>query len=125
MTQPETAELLRRGYVSQCEEGPWGEAAAAAVLLAFPAIAADARFTENVPLSGVDWEEVLADSTWSSAERFLIATAAALWLGRGRVTVDVAQVAWLDDRFFRVWHDMITAACTGRIPGQPGEEAAS
>jgi hypothetical protein len=71
-----------------------------------------------VDRSGVNWDAVLADRSWSTGERFLLATAGALWNGRN-VKADVAQVAYLDDTFFTVWLAMIAAARTGRVP-RPG-----
>lgn len=108
-------ENLRQTYVRQCSSEPWGEAAAVAVLLRFERISGDNRFASRTDQDGVDWPEVLADSTWSSTERFLIASAAALWNSRNGA-VDLSRIAWLDDTFWQVWHDMVIAARTGRIP---------
>ena len=113
-------EDLREMYVRQCSADPWGEAAAVAVLLGFGRISGDNRFASHTDRAGVSWGEVLADSTWSPSERFLIASAAALWNGR-HGPVDLSRVSWLDDTFWGVWHEMVLAARTGRIPG-PGEE---
>jgi hypothetical protein len=88
------------------------------VLLRFGPIAADERLARHVDLGGVDWDAVLADRSWSPAERFLLATAAGLWTGR-RTHADISRVAFLDDVFFAAWQDMVTAARTGRVPGDP------
>lgn len=94
--------------------GPWGEAAAVAVLLDFEPIAGDERFGQYVNRSGVDWASVL-DENWSTGERFLIASAAGLWTGTAH-GADVSAMSRLSDDFHRVWQAMITAARTGETP---------
>lgn len=115
---------LREKHIREISQEPWGEAAAVAVLLGFERITGDNRFEAHVDQTGVHWDEVLADGTWSPSERFLIASAAALWNGRNG-QVDLSRVSWLDDRFWRVWHDMVIAARTGRIPARHEEETES
>lgn len=106
---------LRDEYLGACSRQPWGEAAAVAVLLGFEALASDGRLARRTSSSGVDWDAVLDDRTWSPSERFLVATAAGLWRGR-RTQADISRVPFLDDAFFAVWLDMVTAARTGRVP---------
>jgi hypothetical protein len=110
---------LREQYSRSCAREPWGEAAAVAVLLGFGPVAGDDRFCRHAGTDYVDFTAVLAERTWSTAERFLIATAAALWTGR-RTDADMSRVAFLDDRFFGTWQAMITAARTGRVPPAEG-----
>ena len=102
---------LRADYMRRCAQGPWGEAAAVAVLLGFGPLAEDERLARRVDRGGVDWGAALADRSWSPSERFLLATAAGLWAGR-RTQADISRVAFLDDVFFAVWQDMITAVRT-------------
>jgi hypothetical protein len=110
---------LRGQYIRETAREPWGEAAAVVVLLGFDPIAHDDRFAEHTSPSGVDWDSVMADKTWSPTERFLIATAAGLWSGR-RTMADISRVTRLDGRFLRTWLEMISAAVDGRVPeGQP------
>jgi hypothetical protein len=116
---------LRGNHMLGCAKEPWGEAAAAAVMLRFDRIAADRRFSDHVDPQGADWGAILDDVTWSTTEWFLIATAAGLWTGRRSAKVDISEIGSLDDEFFGVWHDMITAYRTGRIPASPGQGAAS
>ena len=108
---------LREQYTRQSSQAHWGEAAAVAVLLGFTPIAGDDRLARHASPDGIAWEAVLADKTWSSTERFLIATAAALWGGR-RTMADISQVTRLDDDFFRTWLDMVNAAMEGHVPGR-------
>lgn len=115
---------LRQQYTRASARERWGEAAAVAVLLKFEPIAADDRFAVHVTRSGVDWDDLLADQTWSLTERFLIATAAGLWTGRC-TQADISRVAFLDDTFFAAWAAMITAARTGCIPRAGGGEGLS
>ena len=105
---------LRAEYAAACARQRWGEAAAVAVLLGFRPIAAHRGFYPHVSAGGVNWDTVLA-VPWSSAERFLVETAAALWRGQG--TAEISQVAFIDDSFFAAWLAMITAARSGRVPG--------
>jgi len=95
--------------------GPWGEAAAVAVLLAFDPIAGRREFTRHATAGGVHWDKVLADPCWSTGQRFLIATAAGLWTGRAH-GADVCRVPFLDDEFYAVWLAMVTASRTGKVP---------
>jgi hypothetical protein len=106
---------LRQHYVSTTRREPWGEAAAVAVLLGFAPVAADKRFYAHAGRDGIDWDAVLADETWSSGERFLIATAAGAWHGR-RTLIDISRVAWLDDRFLATWLNIVRARIHGRVP---------
>ena len=119
---------LRQHYVNGTRREPWGEAAAVAVLLGFDQVAADKRFYVHVDPDGVDFDAVLADKTWSSGERFLIATAAGAWHGR-RTLIDISRVAWLDDTFLTAWLAIIHARINGRVPDwqsqaepQPGDD---
>ena len=96
--------------------GPWGEAAAVTVLLAFEPIASRWEFARHVTRSGVHWAEARDEPAWSDGERFLIATAAGLWTGRPH-GADVSRVSWLDDRFYACWLAMVTASRTGKVPG--------
>lgn len=114
---------LRREYILTTVTEPWGEAAAVAVLLGFEPVAADKRFAAHARRDGIDWDAVLADATWSSGERFLIATAAGAWNGR-RTMVDISRVAWLDDRFLQTWLAIIQARLDGRVPADAEELAA-
>jgi hypothetical protein len=114
---------LRQQYVTGTRREPWGEAAAVAVLLGFEPVAADKRFAMHVRRDGVDWDAVLADETWSSGERFLIATAAGAWSG-SRTLIDISRVAWLDGRFLRAWLAIIHARINGRVPDSTGTPAA-
>lgn len=107
---------LREQYVRQTSREPWGEAAAVAVLLGFEPIASDNRLARHADRDGIAWDAVLADKTWSTGERFLIATTAGAWKGR-RTQVDISRVAYLDDAFFSVWIDIIFACRHGHIPG--------
>ncbi len=104
---------LREAYTRQ--DAGSGEHAAVAVLLGFARIAGDERFGRRARRSGVDWVAVLADRTWSPAERFVVATAAGLWSGR-RTEVDISRVAFLDEGFYAVWLAMLAARRTGRVP---------
>jgi len=115
---------LREKAVRRCSAGPWGEEAAVAVLLGFDRIAGDRRFWMHVDQAGVDFDPILADDTWSTTERFLIATCACLWNSR-HGPVDIGQVYSLDSTFWQVWHDMVTAARTGRVPAGTGEGSGS
>lgn len=108
---------LREMFVRRCATSPWGEAAAVAVLLGFERISCDKRFASRTDREGVDWDEVLADGTWSSTERFLLESAACLWNSRNG-KVDLGQIYSLDGNFWKVWHDMVIAVRTGRVPGQ-------
>jgi hypothetical protein len=114
---------LRREYILGTAREPWGEAAAVAVLLGFEPVAADKRFAAHARRDGVGWDAVLADETWSSGERFLIATAAGAWNGR-RTMVDISRVAWLDDRFLQTWLAIIQARIDGRVPADASSQAA-
>jgi hypothetical protein len=104
---------LRAEYAAACARQRWGEAAAVAVLLGFGPVAGHQGFSRHVSAAGADWDEILA-GPWSSGERFLIETAAALWRGWG--TADISRVAFIDDTFFTAWLAMITAARSGRLP---------
>jgi hypothetical protein len=110
---------LRREYVNATTREPWGEAAAVAVLLGFEPIAADKRFTAHADRDGIDWDAVLEDRTWSSGERFLIATTAGAWSGC-RTLIDISRVAWLDNRFLRTWLAIIDARVNGHVPAGAG-----
>lgn len=107
---------LREDLTRSLLGGPWGEAAAVVVLLDFKPIAGDRRFTRHVSRSGADWRALTNDVTWSTGERFLIATAAGLWSGRA-YGADVYWVPFLGDDFFAVWQAMVTASRTGKAPG--------
>jgi hypothetical protein len=111
-----TVQRLRAKYVTACATGPWGEAAAVAVLLGFGPIAARPEFTRHVTMGGVGWDKVLAEPAWWPEARFLIATAAGLWTGRP-YGADVCRVAALDDSELAVWQAMVTARLTGKVPG--------
>ena len=117
MTRRDVA-ALRQNYIHVTQIEPWGEAAAVAVLLGFEQVAADKRFYAHVDPDGVDFDAVLADKTWSSGERFLIATAAGAWHGR-RTLIDISRVAWLDDTFLTAWLAIIHARINGRVPDWP------
>jgi hypothetical protein len=114
-------ERLLDEYSLRCARSPWGEAAAVAVLLRFGRLSTDRRFSGRVDEEGVDWDAVLADGTWSETEWFMLASAAGLWMGRRSAKVGISDVGSLDDEFFGVWDDMITAYRTGRIPVRPGQ----
>ncbi|HEX7164382.1 MAG TPA: hypothetical protein VF223_24455 [Trebonia sp.] len=114
MSQADIA-YLRQEYIRQSTVQPWGEAAAVAVLLGFEPIAGDNRLARHADRDGIDWDDVLADKTWSTGERFLIATAAGAWNGR-RTQVDISRVAYLDDAFFGTWIDIIFACRHGQVP---------
>ncbi len=105
---------LRERCIRECARERWGEAAAVAVFPGCERITSDGRFHRHADSDGVAWDAVLADRTWSPAERFLIATAAALWTGR-RTGADMSRIGFLDDGFFAVWLAMVTAARTGRV----------
>lgn len=106
---------LRQEYIQVTQIEPWGEAAAVAVLLGFEPIAADKRFADRADRDGIDWDAVLGDETWSSGERFLIATTAGAWSGC-RTLIDISRVAWLDNRFLRTWLAIIHARINGHVP---------
>lgn len=106
---------LREDLTRSLTGGPWGEAAAVAVLLGFEPVAGHPRFSRYVGPAGVNWPEALRDRTWSEGERFLIATAAGLWTGRP-CGADVCRVPFLDDGFYVIWLAMVTAARTGKVP---------
>jgi len=53
--------------------------------------------------------------SWSSTERFLIASAAALWGARAG-GVDLSRVAFLDEVQYGLWQAMLHARRTGRVP---------
>ena len=119
---------LRQHYIDYTLTEPWGEAAAVAVLLGFDHVAADKRLYAHAGPDGVDFDAVLADDTWSSGERFLIATAAGAWHGH-RTLIDISRVAWLDDTFLTAWLAIIHARINGRVPDwqlpaepQPGDD---
>ena len=116
MTGRADVAALRRECINVTQIEPWGEAAAVAVLLGFEPVAADKRFAAHVDRDGINWDAVLADETWSTGERFLIATAAGLWSGRPH-GADVCRSAFLDDDFYEVWLAMVTASRTGKVPG--------
>jgi hypothetical protein len=110
---------LREEYRRACAREPWGEAAAAAVLLGCERLAGDDRLARHASKDGVHWDAVLADSTWSPTEHFLLTTAAGLWTGR-RTEVDISRLGYLDDGFYALWQAILTAARTGRIPEARG-----
>ena len=107
--------VLREDLARSLMGGPWGEAAAVVVLLDFKPIAGDCRFARHVSRSGADWRALTGDPTWSTGERFLIATAAGLWSGLA-YGADVYRVPFLDDNFYAVWQAMVTASRTGVLP---------
>lgn len=107
---------LRADYARQCAASPWGEAAAVCVLLGFAPVAGHPRFARYADRRGVDFTAALKDRTWSSGERFLIATAAGLWSGRDP-HADISRIPYLDDDFYEAWLAMVTASRTGRAPG--------
>lgn len=109
-------EALREDLARSLVGGPWGEAAAVAVLLGFAPIAAHPRFARYAHQGGVDWAAALKDAAWSEGERFLIATAAGLWGGRP-CGADVCRVPFLSHDFYVIWLAMVTAARTGKVPG--------
>ncbi len=115
---------LRREYILGTAREPWGEAAAVAMLLGFEPVAADKRFAVHARRGGIDWDAVLADETWSSGERFLIATAAGAWNGR-RTLIDISRIAWLDDRFLQAWLGIIHARIDGRVPADADSPTAA
>jgi hypothetical protein len=110
---------LRDLLTLQCSANPWGEAAAVAVLLGFEPIAAHPRFARYAGPAGINWPEAVRDRTWSEGERFLIATAAALWTGRA-CGADVCRVPFLSDDFYEAWLAMVTASRTGEVPQNDG-----
>jgi hypothetical protein len=107
---------LRENLARSLQGGPWGEAAAVAVLLDFKPIAGNPRFAQHVSRNGAGWHALTGDLTWSTAERFLIATAAGLWGGQA-YGADVYWVRFLPEDFYAVWQAMITASRTGVLPG--------
>lgn len=108
---------LREDLARSLTGGPWGEAAAVAVLLDFTPIAGNPKFIQHISRGGVGWTAALTEENWSEGERFLIATAASLWSGRGRAYgADVGQIPFLDDDFYGVWLAMVTASRTGKVP---------
>ena len=113
MSQADIA-YLRQEYIRQSTGQPWGEAAAVAVLLGFEPIASDNRLARHASRDGIEWDAVLADKTWSTGERFLIATAAGAWTGR-RTQVDISRVAFLDDTLFGTWIDIVFACRHGQV----------
>lgn len=115
---------LRESYIRQCSQEPWGEAAAVAVLLGFERISRDSRFSSRTDRDGVDWDEILADVTWSPTELFLINSAATLWNSRNG-KVDLGRLYSLDGTFWQVWLQMILAAHTGRVHDGAGERPES
>ena len=117
MSQADIA-YLRHEYIRKSTRHPWGEAAAVAVLLGFAPIAGDDRLARHADRDGIDWGAVLADKSWSSGERFLIATAAGAWSGQ-RTMIDISRIAYLDDTFLRAWMDIIRACTHGHVPGCP------
>jgi hypothetical protein len=119
--QADNVAALRQQYVNGTRREPWGEAAAAAVLLGFEPVSADRRFAAHVDRDGVDWDAVLADKTWTATERFLIATAAGAWNGR-RTLIDISRVAWLDDTFLQAWLGIIRARIDGRVQDGTSDE---
>jgi hypothetical protein len=112
----DAVEALRDDLARSLLGGPWGEAAAVAVLLGFRPIAGHPRFGRYAGPSGINWPEALRDPAWSEGERYLIATAAGLWTGRP-CGADVARVPYLSDDFYVIWLAMVTAARTGKVPG--------
>lgn len=111
-----TVQRLRGKYAAACATGPWGEAAAVAVLLGFGPIAARPEFARHVTMGGVSWDKVLAEPAWSTGLQFLIATAAGLWTGSPH-GADVCRVPFLGDEFYACWLAMVTASRTGKVPG--------
>jgi hypothetical protein len=103
---------LREAYVRR--DAGSGEHAAVAVFLGYEPVAASGRFHRHVDRGGVDWAGVLGES-WSSSERFLIASAAALWGARLGET-DLSLVAFLDSGQYQLWQAMLTARRTGGVP---------
>lgn len=104
---------LRAELARSLTGGPWGEAAAVVSLLDFEPIAGHPRFARYASRSGVDWGDALKDRTWLTGERFLIATAAALWSGRPS-GADLSRVPFLTDDFYAAWLAMVTASRTGK-----------
>ncbi|MGA2830121.1 MAG: hypothetical protein ABSF03_28885 [Streptosporangiaceae bacterium] len=109
----DTVAGLRGELARSLTGGPWGEAAAVASLLNFEPIAGHPRFARYVDRGGIDWDNALKDRTWSTGERFLIATAAALWSGHPS-GADLSRVPFLTDDFYAAWLAMITASRTGK-----------
>jgi hypothetical protein len=106
---------LRQEYLQACSREGWGKAAAVAVLLGNERFAGDDRLCRHASKNGVDWDQVLAEGTWSSSEYFILATAAGLWTGR-RTQIDISYVGYLDNNFYALWQAMLTAARAGRVP---------
>jgi hypothetical protein len=101
--------------VTACAIAPWGEAGAAAVLLAYEPIASRPEFARHVTMSGVRWDKVLAEAAWWPEARFLIASAAGLWTGQPH-GADVCRVPFLDDGEVAVWLAMVDARLIGKVP---------
>ncbi len=103
---------LREAYLRR--DAGSGEHAAVAVFLRYGPVTATARFVRHVDRGGVDWAGVLGEA-WSSSERFLIASAAALW-GARLGEVDLSRVAFLGEFQYSLWQAMLHARRTGQVP---------
>lgn len=111
---PADVAALRESYIRQ--DAGSGEHAAVAVFLGYEEIAARPEFHRHADRGGVDWAAVLGEG-WSSTERFLIASAAALW-GVRAGGVDLSRVAYLGERQYKLWLAMLSARRTGRLPAK-------
>ncbi|PSL08185.1 hypothetical protein CLV30_101152 [Haloactinopolyspora alba] len=78
-----------------------GEAASAVAILCDPLFADDWRVWSHVDdeHEAIDWAAILAEGTWSSGERVLLALGRNLWSGGRHTAIDLTDVLGLGDRF--------------------------
>jgi hypothetical protein len=97
--------LLRRAVAGD------NEAAAAVVILCDRIFADDHRAWSHVDdrHESIDWDGIVAEGTWSSGERALLALGRNLWCGGDDTAVDVTDLICLGDGYFAVAMQAITA----------------
>jgi len=103
---------LREAYMTR--DAGSGEHAAVAVFLGYGPVSATPRFHRHADRAGVDWAGVLGEG-WSSSERFLVCSAAALW-GARLGGVDLSRVAFLGEFQYRLLLAMLAARRSGQVP---------
>ncbi|WP_157741120.1 hypothetical protein [Jiangella sp. DSM 45060] len=97
--------LLRRAVAGD------NEAAAAVVILCDRVFVDDQRAWSHVDdrREAIDWAGILAEGTWSSGERALLALGRNLWSGGDDTAVDVTDLIRLGDGYFAVAMEAIAA----------------
>lgn len=94
-----------------------GEAASAVAILCDALFADDWRVWSHIDdeRQAIDWTAILAEGTWSSGERILLALGRNLWNGGRHTAIDVTDVLGLGDRFLGLALEAIEAR-RGRVP---------